>query len=452
MWNIETKTNSLKQLRYLRIFSILLIVFFVAVMQANAASNSRSFNQLLEKAQKKNQREAQFLLGKTYENGNDVKRDTRKAIYWYKKAANRKHTNAQYKLAILYYKLKQYKKARYWLEKRSRSGNADSQFHYANTYRYGLGTRKKLKSAHYWYLKSARKGHPQAQFELGLMYQRGLGVRKDRKIAAKWFARAAKKSHKQAKRLLKTTTKSKTLVAAQTQKKKISQAKISKPIDRIIMSGSAEEQFQRAIRYIRASSSDKTQAVKLLEIAAKQNHPYALYHLGNTYWYGKIKSQDISKAIYYYTLASKQNIPAAQTALNTLAGSGFHLLVNAEAGNKQSQYSLALDYLKKSNPAENQKGIMWLEKAANQDHIESLLMLGDIYLKGKITAKDDTKAFTYVEKAANLNNSSAQFILSKMYAKGIGTPSNQSLSAKWLNRAANLGDKNAQKALKFSEI
>ena len=84
------------------------------------------------------QAEKDFRYGKTLISKKKYKTATR----YLKAAAQKGHEKAQYRLGILYYQQKQYKKARYWLRKRANAGNADAQYHYANTFRYALGTKE----------------------------------------------------------------------------------------------------------------------------------------------------------------------------------------------------------------------------------------------------------------------------------------------------------------------
>ncbi len=60
---------------------------------------------------------AQNTMGAYYESGNGVDKDPWKSIYWYTKAAEQGHPNAQYHLAVLYNKAEENPlKAYYWFE------------------------------------------------------------------------------------------------------------------------------------------------------------------------------------------------------------------------------------------------------------------------------------------------------------------------------------------------
>ena len=64
---------------------------------------------------------AQYKLGLTYLIGDGVKKDLKKAVFWYKKAANQGYARAQVNLGVMYYHgigvLKNPKLAAYWVKK-----------------------------------------------------------------------------------------------------------------------------------------------------------------------------------------------------------------------------------------------------------------------------------------------------------------------------------------------
>ena len=62
-----------------------------------------------------------------YSNGDKIKQDWKKAVYWLEKVANQEYANAQYHLAIMYYNgkgiRKNIEKAKVLLEKASAQGH-----------------------------------------------------------------------------------------------------------------------------------------------------------------------------------------------------------------------------------------------------------------------------------------------------------------------------------------
>ena len=99
---------------------------------------------------------------------------------------------------------------------------------------------------------------------------------------------------------------------------------------------------------------------------------------------------------------------------------------NAIIGKSRSQYDLGTYYLYnadiydytisyiKPNP-NNFKGdsqtaelcIKWLKRSAEQNNVNALILLGEIYISGKITIKDEKLALKYLLKAAELDSGTA---------------------------------------------
>ena len=127
--------------------------------------------------------DAQFTLGKCYNNGEGVKQDYTQAVYWYRKAAGQGHAEAQLDLGACYYLgdgVKQdYIQAVYWLRKAAEQGNADAQNNLGNCYYNGHGVKQNYKQAAYWYQKAAEQGHETAQSHLDAYYNKGSSAEQD---------------------------------------------------------------------------------------------------------------------------------------------------------------------------------------------------------------------------------------------------------------------------------
>ncbi|MCX6894423.1 MAG: tetratricopeptide repeat protein [Verrucomicrobia bacterium] len=122
---------------------------------------------LIQKAESGDEN-AQYELGDAYyygvcgEDDEEVKKDTKQAVEWYQKAAERGHVEAQTRLA--------------WM------------------YQYGKGVRKNHKQAILWYKKSAAQGSVPALLHLGETYEAMYlkGVEQSTDNAAQWYRKAAK--------------------------------------------------------------------------------------------------------------------------------------------------------------------------------------------------------------------------------------------------------------------
>ena len=148
----------------LGLFSVCLPQKVLAEFSEAEKSSSQSFQLNLSKANQ-GDADAQFNLALLYLHGRGTPQDMKQAVYWYKKAAEQGHVQAQYDLGSLY------------------------QFD-------GSGeVPQDMKQAVYWLTKAAEQGFVHAQYSLGQMYQSGHEVPQDYKQAVYWYTKAAEKDH-----------------------------------------------------------------------------------------------------------------------------------------------------------------------------------------------------------------------------------------------------------------
>jgi TPR repeat protein len=57
-----------------------------------------------------------------------------------------------------------------------------------------------------------------------------------------------------------------------------------------------------------------------------------------------------------------------------------------------------------------------------------------MYLEGDFVEQNDEKAFFWIEKSADQNNRDALLILSQMHRDGIGTKKNTKLAQQYMNK------------------
>ncbi len=142
--------------------------------------------------------QAQYALGRLYQQGRGVARDAQAAAGWYAKAANKGNAAARHALGKLHENgegVKQdYYRASEWYRLAADIGNhAKAQFALGELYFYGRGVSHDYDEAVKWYLKAARQGHAAAQFVVGAMYQEGWGLKRDYVEAYTWYTLAMAK-------------------------------------------------------------------------------------------------------------------------------------------------------------------------------------------------------------------------------------------------------------------
>ena len=167
-------------------------VFYVGLVSAQGIE--ADINAIIEKAKTGNVN-AQYTLGRYYFLGlNGIKQSYSKAAYWWEKAAEQGHSNAQFNLGICYSDGKgveqSYSKAAYWYERAAEQGDSKAQYNIGVCYYNGNGVEQSYSKAAYWYKKAAEQGHSVAQFNLGTCYYNGNGVEKSKTNAIYWFRKA----------------------------------------------------------------------------------------------------------------------------------------------------------------------------------------------------------------------------------------------------------------------
>ena len=163
-----------------------------------------------------------------------------------------------------------------------------------------------------------------------------------------------------------------------------------------------------------------TDAMPMLEKAAKMGHSGAQNHLGVDYKTGEGVAKDLKKAIYWYQKAIDQNNPKAMWNLAQLYKKGdgvakdekkyVSLLLRAAGlGHSYSQNSVGLLYQKGIGVAKNiEEAIKWYNAAADQGNEKAVYNLGLLYYNGTGVPRDLVKAREYWQKAVDMGDESTR--------------------------------------------
>jgi len=141
---------------------VALFVFLLSAWAAEAVDVPATYGDAMrwyKRAAEAGSPNAQFLLGRMYETGQNRKRDFAAAATWYRKAAEHGHRLAQYRLG---------------------------QMHFA-----GTGIAQSYTEAANWFEKAAGQKLREAQHDIGYLYDRGFGVAQSPLVAAGWYRKAA---------------------------------------------------------------------------------------------------------------------------------------------------------------------------------------------------------------------------------------------------------------------
>jgi TPR repeat protein len=134
--------------------------------------------------------EAQFWIGRAYEDGQLVPKDSDEAMQWFLKSAEQGYVPAQRMYGLASVSVNPAVGER-WMLRAGEQGDAEAQFCLGWAYEEDWFGTIDSQEALKWYRKAAEGGHPDAQVELGRRYEEGEGVEKNYALAAKWYRKAA---------------------------------------------------------------------------------------------------------------------------------------------------------------------------------------------------------------------------------------------------------------------
>jgi TPR repeat protein len=125
--------------------------------------------------------------------------DLASASYWYQKAAQAGHTNAQVNLALMYAEGRGVEfndlEAARWYRRAAEAGDVRAQYALGLMYHMGQGVSQDYDDAIHWYETAARQGDPNAMNNMAFMYGMGEGVEQSNIEAYAWFALAASRGN-----------------------------------------------------------------------------------------------------------------------------------------------------------------------------------------------------------------------------------------------------------------
>ena len=147
---------------------------------------------------------AQYELGRHYYHGEGVRQSYKKAIKWFRRAADQEFAQAQMALWVCY-TLGRFDGdlAFEYLKKAAAHGEMMAEFNLGLCYDLGEHVPQDRALAFEYYKKAAEKGMLCAQNNVGSCYCEGIGVSRDPELAVEWF-KGLKKPRSRALRMQST--------------------------------------------------------------------------------------------------------------------------------------------------------------------------------------------------------------------------------------------------------
>ena len=373
----------------------------------------------LSKAAEGGHAEAQYYLGKLYDDGDGVERDNVQAAAWYNKSAEQGNADAQNCMASAY-KFgkgveKDYRQAYYWCQKAAEQGQADAQTMLGVLYAWGEGVEQDYKQAAHWYRKSAEQGISGAQYALGELYDKGRGIPQDYKQAAYWYQKSAEQGH-------------------------------------------ANAQNNLAILYLNGwgVARDNDEAAYWYQKAAEQDIAEAQCTLSDMYNEGVGVPQDDDMALYWAQRGADKGDASVQCQLACLYDDRedydqaiFWFRKAAEQGDTIAERQFGFYYENSLGVAEDiQQALYWYKKAAEKGDAAAQMGLGLLYEMGPAKYRDIKLATYWYEKAAKQGDDISQFCLGRLYEGGNGVVAqDMKQAAYWYQQAAEQDYAEAQFAM-----
>ncbi|MHC4610621.1 MAG: tetratricopeptide repeat protein [Planctomycetota bacterium] len=209
-----------------------------------------------------------------------------------------------------------------------------------------------------------------AQTLLGYLFEHGFGLSRDEEQAKHWYQVAAENGYPQAQYALAL----------------------------IVQKDKGEE------------------SICWLKKSAEQGFPPAQFILGTEYQEGVRTEKDLAEAVGWIQSAADQNYAPALSHLSYLYEEGIGVEANkkrafsylksaAEAGNVSAAFRIGSEMVETGNEEMIEQGIVWIWRAAEQDHHFAKLFLARMYdmgLYGRKGNKELSEYFYGISKNINL--------------------------------------------------
>src|SRR4051794_7223029 len=186
----------------------ILLAIALALPSSLARQSAVPTQQLLQNAES-GDAQAQFELGRAYQDGKSVEQNDDKAVEWLHKSADQGNAPAQNAMGVMYALgrgvQRDKEEAVRWYKKAAKQGLPEGIYNVAISYYNGEGVDENTALAYTWMMVAQRKGDPQAteaikhigeqlnnrvdrsKFDLAVLYEKGEEVPRDLPAAVALF-------------------------------------------------------------------------------------------------------------------------------------------------------------------------------------------------------------------------------------------------------------------------
>ncbi len=312
-------------------------VFANTALQNYRQGNYDEAKKGLQKLVAAKNKDALYYYGLMTLHGYAVKKDIPAAIALIKQSAERGYLDAQLFLAT--YSLdvaKNSKRAFYWFQKAANKGDLAAQLFVASAYHQGFGIKKNSMKESKYIIRSAKNGSMIAQYYLAKQFIKKRSYR-SKKLGFAWFKKSAKQNYLPAYYEL--------ALAYQN-----SYDKRQYWLDKLKQTKSPEANYYVGKYYLSFNSRDvKFSAIKWLTMASQQGHTAATYELGILHQSSDLNALNDKKAFNEISSAAQKGYVPAQVQLSHMFQKGIGTSINNQLANEWLSKSKANTYANKKS-------------------------------------------------------------------------------------------------------
>lgn len=421
--------------------------------------------------------DAQIGLYSIYNTNLYVKQDTKKALYWIKKAA-KKDPKAMAILGANYIQQGKTKEALVYIHKAAKKGDPTALHLLGALYFDGIGVEQKCKNSLAYMQKAANSGSVKAAEFLYTSYKLGNKCVKSNHTKEKeWLFKAAKLNSPAALRMIGYS---------QLFSQKNDPYKIKKNIklaeENLIKSaelGDMQAAYLLGMEYETGwrLKKDLEKAFQLYQYAASNGHTLSQYRLGTLYSRGLGVKENSKKACDLFEQSSIYPGAAFNIAICYQTGDGriknlkkahHYFLKAAKKQHVESQLAIAMDFEYGRGVAVNlKKARYWYRNVINNNYKSmqdygmefngpqtyklkniAKFNLAQMLYQGQGGSVDKKSGLSLMKEAANSGLAMAQNSLGVFYINGDGVTKNKNKAIYWFKRAADQNDADAIANLK----
>lgn len=205
------------------------------------------------------------------------------------------------------------------------------------------------------------------------------------------------------------------------------------------------------------------EAVKIIESAADNGEPEAIWNLGWLYLDGIGREKNPKKALFYFEKAAELGVTIAMIDLAALYAKGIGVSIDhnraisliqqaAELGDDDAHFRLAIMYKEGQGlPKDIKKSMFHFNQAMENGNKEALFEVGKMYVEGEGVNKNLKIGLNFLDKAGEHGHDLAYGYVGFMYATGTeGIKVDRERAREYLRKAARLGNKDAMEMVAFN--